>query len=79
MRYDVTKLGADVISFRNRKARHSSFALRDCSKIGISKDILAYAKANLVKDRVRYAALLNPLENEKNYQYSDNCWQQVNF
>lgn len=47
----------------------SSFALEIASKIGISKEILDYAKANIGEERVRYDTLLTQLENEKN-QYS---------
>ena len=47
----------------------SSFALEIASKIGLSKEILSYAKDHIGEERVRYDRLLTQLENEKN-QYA---------
>lgn len=44
----------------------SSFALEIATKIGISKEIIAYAKEQIGEERVRYDRLLNKLEAEKN-------------
>lgn len=68
MRYDVDKL-EPMYQLEIGKPG-SSFALEIASKIGISKDILAYAKSQIGEDRVRYDRLLTQLENEKN-QYSE--------
>ncbi|MFT6893002.1 MAG: DNA mismatch repair protein MutS2, partial [Algoriphagus sp.] len=68
MRYDVDKL-EPMYQLEIGKPG-SSFALEIASKIGISKDILAYAKSQIGEDRVRYDRLLTQLENEKN-QYRE--------
>lgn len=67
MRYDVEKL-EPMYQLEIGKPG-SSFALEIASKIGISKEILAYAKSQIGDERVRYDRLLTQLENEKN-QYS---------
>ncbi|WP_373399601.1 Smr/MutS family protein [Algoriphagus halophilus] len=67
MRYDVDKL-EPMYQLEIGKPG-SSFALEIASKIGISKDILQYAKDNIGEERVRYDRLLTQLENEKN-QYT---------
>lgn len=68
MRYDVEKL--EPLYQLEIGKPGSSFALEIASKIGISRDILAYAKSQIGEDRVRYDRLLTQLENEKN-QYSE--------
>lgn len=67
MRYDVDRL--EPLYQLEIGKPGSSFALEIASKIGISKEILDYAKANIGEERVRYDRLLTQLENEKN-QYS---------
>ncbi len=67
MRYDVEKL--EPIYQLEIGKPGSSFALEIASKIGISKEILQYAKDNIGEERVRYDRLLTQLENEKN-QYT---------
>ena len=67
MRYDVDRL--EPLYQLEIGKPGSSFALEIASKIGISKEILEYAKANIGEERVRYDRLLTQLENEKN-QYS---------
>lgn len=67
MRYDVDKL-EPMYELEIGKPG-SSFALEIASKIGISKEILQYAKDNIGEERVRYDRLLTQLENEKN-QYT---------
>ncbi|MBN3518382.1 Smr/MutS family protein [Algoriphagus lutimaris] len=67
MRYDVDKL--EPLYQLEIGKPGSSFALEIASKIGISKDILQYAKDNIGEERVRYDRLLTQLENEKN-QYT---------
>ncbi|SIN85106.1 endonuclease MutS2 [Algoriphagus halophilus] len=67
MRYDVDKL-EPMYQLEIGKPG-SSFALEIASKIGISKDILQYAKDHIGEERVRYDRLLTQLENEKN-QYT---------
>lgn len=67
MRYDVDQL--EPLYQLEIGKPGSSFALEIASKIGISKEILEYAKANIGEERVRYDKLLTQLENEKN-QYS---------
>jgi DNA mismatch repair protein MutS2 len=67
MRYDVDRL--EPLYQLEIGKPGSSFALEIASKIGISKEILDYAKANIGEERVRYDRLLTLLENEKN-QYS---------
>src|SRR5690554_6401142 len=44
----------------------SSFALEIATKIGISNEIISYAKEQIGEERVRYDRLLNKLESEKN-------------
>jgi len=68
MRYDVDKL-EPMYQLEIGKPG-SSFALEIASKIGISKEILDYAKSQIGEDRVRYDRLLTQLENEKN-QYGE--------
>ncbi|MBC6368969.1 endonuclease MutS2 [Algoriphagus sp. AK58] len=67
MRYDVDRL--EPIYQLEIGKPGSSFALEIASKIGLSKDILSYAKDHIGEERVRYDRLLTQLENEKN-QYS---------
>jgi DNA mismatch repair protein MutS2 len=67
MRYDVDRL--EPIYQLEIGKPGSSFALEIASKIGLSKEILAYAKEHIGEERVRYDRLLTQLENEKN-QYS---------
>jgi DNA mismatch repair protein MutS2 len=67
MRYDVDRL--EPIYQLEIGKPGSSFALEIASKIGLSKEILAYAKSQIGEERVRYDRLLTQLENEKN-QYS---------
>ncbi|MDG1276796.1 MAG: Smr/MutS family protein [Algoriphagus sp.] len=67
MRYDVDKL--EPLYQLEIGKPGSSFALEIASKIGISKEILNYAKSQIGEERVRYDRLLTQLENEKN-QYS---------
>lgn len=67
MRYDVDRL--EPIYQLEIGKPGSSFALEIASKIGLSKEILAYAKDHIGEERVRYDRLLTQLENEKN-QYS---------
>lgn len=67
MRYDVDRL--EPLYQLEIGKPGSSFALEIASKIGISKEILEYAKVNIGEERVRYDRLLTQLENEKN-QYS---------
>lgn len=67
MRYDVEKL--EPIYQLEIGKPGSSFALEIASKIGLSKEILSYAKDHIGEERVRYDRLLTQLENEKN-QYS---------
>ncbi|GAB2496002.1 endonuclease MutS2 [Algoriphagus taiwanensis] len=67
MRYDVDRL-EPMYQLEIGKPG-SSFALEIASKIGLSKDILSYAKSHIGEERVRYDRLLTQLENEKN-QYS---------
>ncbi|AMQ56374.1 endonuclease MutS2 [Algoriphagus sanaruensis] len=64
MRYDVDRL--EPIYQLEIGKPGSSFALEIAQKIGLSKDILAYAKENIGEERVRYDRLLTQLENEKN-------------
>ncbi len=68
MRYDVDKL--EPLYQLEIGKPGSSFALEIASKIGISSDILSYAKSQIGEDRVRYDRLLTQLENERN-QYSE--------
>lgn len=68
MRYDVEKL--EPLYQLEIGKPGSSFALEIASKIGISNEILGYAKAQIGEDRVRYDRLLTKLENEKN-QYAE--------
>ncbi|MDF2158623.1 Smr/MutS family protein [Algoriphagus sp. CAU 1675] len=68
MRYDVDRL-EPMYQLEIGKPG-SSFALEIASKIGISKDILGYAKNQIGEERVRYDRLLTQLENEKN-KYSN--------
>ncbi|AFL86210.1 mismatch repair ATPase (MutS family) [Belliella baltica DSM 15883] len=63
MRYDVDKL--EPLYQLEIGKPGSSFALEIASKIGISKEIIDYAKENIGEDRVRYDKMLNKLENEK--------------
>ncbi len=63
MRYDVDKL-EPMYQLEIGKPG-SSFALEIASKIGLTKDILDYAKANIGEERVKYDRLLQKLENEK--------------
>lgn len=67
MRYDVERL--EPIYQLEIGKPGSSFALEIASKIGLSKDILSYAKDHIGEERVRYDRLLTQLENEKN-QYA---------
>ena len=67
MRYDVERL--EPIYHLEIGKPGSSFALEIASKIGLSKEILSYAKDHIGEERVRYDRLLTQLENEKN-QYA---------
>ncbi|TDQ13515.1 DNA mismatch repair protein MutS2 [Algoriphagus boseongensis] len=67
MRYDVDRL--EPIYQLEIGKPGSSFALEIASIIGLSKEILAYAKGHIGEERVRYDRLLTQLENEKN-QYT---------
>lgn len=67
MRYDVERL--EPIYHLEIGKPGSSFALEIASKIGLSKEILSYAKNHIGEERVRYDRLLTQLENEKN-QYA---------
>ena len=64
MRYDVQKL--EPLYQLEIGKPGSSFALEIASKIGLSKEIVAYAKQQIGEERVRYDRLLTQLENEKN-------------
>jgi DNA mismatch repair protein MutS2 len=64
MRYDVDKL--EPLYQLEIGKPGSSFALEIASKIGLSKEIVAYAKQQIGEERVRYDRLLTQLENEKN-------------
>ena len=63
MRYDVDRL-EPMYQLEIGKPG-SSFALEIASKIGISKDIITYAKEHIGEERVKYDRLLTKLENEK--------------
>ena len=65
MRYDVQKL--EPLYQLEIGKPGSSFALEIASKIGLSKEIVAYAKQQIGEERVRYDRLLTQLENEKNH------------
>uniref|UniRef100_UPI00404888E0 endonuclease MutS2 n=2 Tax=Algoriphagus sp. TaxID=1872435 RepID=UPI00404888E0 len=67
MRYDVEKL--EPLYQLEIGKPGSSFALEIASKIGLSKEIVSYAKQQIGEARVRYDRLLSKLENEKN-QYA---------
>jgi DNA mismatch repair protein MutS2 len=67
MRYDVEKL--EPLYQLEIGKPGSSFALEIASKIGLSKEIVTYAKEQIGEERVRYDRLLTQLENEKN-QYA---------
>jgi len=67
MRYDVEKF--EPLYQLEIGKPGSSFALEIASKIGLSKEIVAYAKQQIGEERVRYDRLLTQLENEKN-QYA---------
>ena len=67
MRYDVEKL--EPLYQLEIGKPGSSFALEIASKIGLSKEIVSYAKQQIGEERVRYDSLLSKLENEKN-QYA---------
>ncbi len=62
MRYDVDKL--EPLYRLDIGKPGSSFALEIASKIGISKDIIAYAKEQIGEERVKYDKMLNKLENQ---------------
>src|SRR5690554_6890906 len=64
MRYDVDQL--EPLYQLDIGKPGSSFALEIATKIGISRDIIAYAKEQIGEERVRYDKLLNKLESEKN-------------
>ena len=64
MRYDVDKL--EPLYQLDIGKPGSSFALEIATKIGISKEIIAYAKEQIGEERVRYDKLLNKLESDKN-------------
>lgn len=67
MRYDIEKL--EPLYQLEIGKPGSSFALEIAAKIGLSKEIVAYAKTQIGEERVRYDRLLTQLENEKN-QYA---------
>lgn len=64
MRFDIDKL--EPMYQLDIGKPGSSFALEIATKIGISSDIIAYAKEQIGDERVRYDKLLNKLESEKN-------------
>jgi DNA mismatch repair protein MutS2 len=64
MRYDVDRL--EPLYQLEIGKPGSSFALEIATKIGISQEIIAYAKGQIGEERVRYDKLLNKLESEKN-------------
>jgi DNA mismatch repair protein MutS2 len=64
MRYDVDRL--EPLYQLEIGKPGSSFALEIASKIGLSKEIIGYAKEQIGEERVRYDRLLNKLESEKN-------------
>ena len=64
MRYDVNKL--EPLYQLEIGKPGSSFALEIATKIGLSKEIVSYAKQQIGEERVRYDRLLTQLENEKN-------------
>jgi DNA mismatch repair protein MutS2 len=67
MRYDVDKL--EPLYQLDLGKPGSSFALEIASKIGISKDIIEYAKTHIGEDRVKYDKMLTKLENQlANYE-----------
>jgi DNA mismatch repair protein MutS2 len=67
MRYDVDKL--EPLYQLDLGKPGSSFALEIASKIGISKDIIEYAKGHIGEDRVKYDKMLTKLENQlANYE-----------
>jgi DNA mismatch repair protein MutS2 len=69
MRYDVDKL--EPLYQLDIGKPGSSFALEIASKIGISKDIIDYAKDQIGEERVRYDKMLNKLENQvRKYEQS---------
>ncbi|WP_200976112.1 endonuclease MutS2 [Echinicola sp. 20G] len=63
MRFDVDKL--EPLYQLEIGKPGSSFALEIATKIGISKEIIGYAKEQIGDERVRYDKLLNKLESEK--------------
>ncbi|MCH7410302.1 Smr/MutS family protein [Belliella sp. DSM 111904] len=63
MRYDVEML--EPLYQLEIGKPGSSFALEIASKIGISKEIIDYAKENIGEERVRYDRMLTKIENEK--------------
>lgn len=64
MRYDVDQL--EPLYQLEIGKPGSSFALEIATKIGISKEVIDYAKGQIGEERVRYDKLLNKLESEKN-------------
>jgi DNA mismatch repair protein MutS2 len=64
MRYDVDQL--EPLYQLDIGKPGSSFALEIATKIGISKEVIEYAKGQIGEERVRYDKLLNKLESEKN-------------
>jgi DNA mismatch repair protein MutS2 len=67
MRYDVDRL--EPLYQLDMGKPGSSFALEIASKIGISKDIIEYAKTHIGEDRVKYDKMLTKLENQlANYE-----------
>ncbi|MCH6234857.1 endonuclease MutS2 [Cognataquiflexum rubidum] len=67
MRYDVEKL--EPLYQLDLGKPGSSFALEIASKIGISKEIIDYAKMHIGEDRVKYDKMLTKLENQlANYE-----------
>ena len=63
MRYDVDQL--EPLYRLDIGKPGSSFALEIATKIGISNEIISYAKEQIGEERVRYDRLLNKLESEK--------------
>ena len=63
MRFDVDKL--EPLYQLEIGKPGSSFALEIATKIGISNEIINYAKTQIGDERVRYDKLLNKLESEK--------------
>lgn len=62
MRYDLEHL--EPLYLLDLGKPGSSFALEIASKIGISKEIISYAKEHIGEERVRYDRMLTKLDNQ---------------